>query len=122
MVKYATLFPGGFYSSSFGFFMNQDKWDKLSKQDQDAITSVSGEPLALLAGKAWDATDAAALEEMKRANIQISPATPELVAGVRERAKAINDKWVKDATAKGVDGAKVLAEFHEEVKRLEAGK
>ena len=122
VVKYATLFPGGFYSSSFGFFMNQAKWDKLSKQDQDAITSVSGELLALLAGKAWDATDAAALEEMKRANIQIDKASPELVQGVQERAKAINDKWVKDATAKGVDGAKVLAEFREEVKRLEAGK
>jgi TRAP-type transport system periplasmic protein len=122
VVKYATLFPGGFYSSSFGFFMNQDKWDKLSKQDQDAINSVSGEAVALLAGKVWDATDAAALEEMKRANIQVSVATPELVAGVQERAKAISDKWVKDATAKGVDGAKVLAEFREEVKRLEAGK
>jgi len=122
VVKYATLFPGGFYSSSFGVFMNQDKWDKLSKQDQDAITSVSGESLALLAGKAWDATDAAALEEMKRVNIQIDKASPELVQGVQERAKAINDKWVKDATAKGIDGAKVLAEFHEEVKRLEAGK
>jgi TRAP-type transport system periplasmic protein len=122
VVKYATLFPGGFYSSSFGFFMNQDKWDKLSKQDQDAITSVSGEALALLAGKAWDATDAAALEEMKKANIQIDKASPELVQGVQERAKAINDKWVKDATAKGVDGAKVLAEFRDEVKRLEAGK
>ena len=38
VVKYATFFPGGFYSSSFGFFMNEDKWNKLSKQDQDAIT------------------------------------------------------------------------------------
>ena len=122
VIKYATLFPGGFYSSSFGFFMNQEKWDKLSKQDQDAINSVSGEAVALLAGKSWDATDAAALEEMKRANIQVSQASPELVAGVQERAKAIKDKWVKDATAKGVDGAKVLAEFQEEVKRLEAGK
>ena len=37
VVKYATLFPGGFYSSAFGFFMNEDKWNKLSKQDQDAI-------------------------------------------------------------------------------------
>src|SRR5438128_10461269 len=87
VVKYATLFPGGFYSSSFGFFMNEDKWDKLSKQDQDAIMSVSGEPLARLAGKAWDATDAAALEEMKRANIQVSEASPELVKGTQERSK-----------------------------------
>src|SRR5205807_3775414 len=30
LIKYATLFPGGFYSSSFGFFMNEDKWNKLA--------------------------------------------------------------------------------------------
>ena len=89
VIKYATLFPGGFYSSSFGFFMNEDKWNKLSKQDQDAIASVSGEPLALLAGKAWDATDAAALEEMKRVGIQISTPSPEFIKGVQERAKTI---------------------------------
>ena len=122
VVKYATLFPGGFYCSSFGFFMNEDKWNKLSKKDQDAIASVSGEPLALLAGKAWDTTDAAALEEMKRVGIQISTASPELVKGVQARAEAIDDKWIKDATAKGIDGVKVLAEFHEELKRVAAGK
>jgi TRAP-type transport system periplasmic protein len=121
VIKYATLFPGGFYSSSFGFFMNEDKWNKLSKQDQDAINSVSGEALAVLAGKAWDATDAAALEEMKRVGIQISTPSAEFVKEVQERAKSINDKWVKDATAKGVDGAKVLAEFREEVKRGATG-
>ena len=122
VVKYATLFPGGFYCSSFGFFMNEDKWNKLSKKDQDAIASVSGEPLALLAGKAWDTTDAEALEEMKRVGIQISTDSPELVKGVQARAEAIDDKWVKDATAKGIDGVKVLAEFHEELKRVAAGK
>jgi TRAP-type transport system periplasmic protein len=121
VIKYATLFPGGFYSSSFGFFMNEDKWNKLSKQDQDAITSVSGEKLAVLAGKAWDATDAAALERMKQVGIQISTPSPEFVKEVQDRSKPIIDKWVKDATAKGVDGAKVLAEFREEVKRGAAG-
>ena len=122
VVKYATLFPGGFYCSSFGFFMNEDKWNKLSKQDQDAIASVSGEPLALLAGKAWDATDAAALERMKEVGIQISQPSLEFIKGAQERAKVISDKWIKDATAKGIDGAKVYAEFHEELKRVAAGK
>ena len=89
--------------------------------DQDAITSVSGEALARLAGKAWDAADRAALEEMKKAGIQILEASPELVKGVQERSKAIEDKWVQSATAKGVDGAKVLAEFREELKRVAAG-
>ena len=101
--------------------MNEDKWNKLSKADQDAITSVSGEALARLAGKAWDAADRASLEEMKKAGIQILDASPELVAGVKERAKAIEDKWVQSATAKGVDGAKVLAEFRAELGRVAAG-
>jgi TRAP-type transport system periplasmic protein len=122
VIKYATLFPGGFYSSAFGFFMNEDKWNRLSKDDQDAINSVSGEALARLAGKAWDAADNAALEEMKRVGMQVGEASPELIKGVQDRAKVIEDKWVKDATAKGVDGAKVLAEFREEVKRVAAGK
>ena len=82
---------------------------------------MSGEPLAVLAGKAWDATDAAAMEEMKRVGIPVTEASPELVKGVQERSKGIIDKWVKDATAKGVDGAKVLAEFREELKRVAAG-
>ena len=121
VIKYATLFPGGFYGSAFGFFMNEDKWSKLSKADQDAVMSVSGEALARLAGKSWDAADRGALEEMKKSGIQITEATPELIAGVQERAKAIVDKWVQGANAKGVDGTKVLAEFREELKRVAAG-
>src|SRR6187402_2309836 len=76
VVKYATVFPGGFYCSAFGFFMNEDKWNKLSKQDQDAITSVSGEALARLAGKSWDAADKGGFEALKVANVQIIEANP----------------------------------------------
>jgi TRAP-type transport system periplasmic protein len=122
VIKYATLFPGGFYGSAFGMFMNEDKWNKLSKEDQDAITSVSGEMIARIAGKAWDAADKIAMDEMKKQGIQISEASPELVKGVEEKSKAIIEKWVAAATAKGVDGAKVLAEFKEEVKNVAAGK
>jgi TRAP-type C4-dicarboxylate transport system substrate-binding protein len=122
VVKYVTLFPGGFYSSAFGFFMNEDKWNKLSKADQDAISSVSFEVLARSAGKSWDEADKAGLEEMKKQGIKIDEATPELVKGAREKTKPLEDKWIKAATAKGVDGAKVLAEFREELKRVAAGK
>jgi TRAP-type C4-dicarboxylate transport system substrate-binding protein len=122
VIKYATLFPGGFYSSAFGFFMNEDKWNKLPKEDQDAVTSVSGEALARLAGKAWDDADKAGIDEMKKLGIRIDEASPELIKGVQERTKPLEDKWIKGATAKGVDGPKVLAEFREEVKRVAAGK
>ena len=121
VVKYATFFPGGFYSSSFGFFMNQEKWDKLPKQDQDAILSVSGEVLSRLAGKAWDAADKVGIESMKAANVQIIDASPAFVADVRRLTAPLAQEWIKSADAKGVDGAKAYAEFHEELKRVAAG-
>ena len=121
VVHYATFFPGGFYSSSFGFFMNQDRWDALPKQDQDAILSVSGEVLARLAGKAWDAADKVGLEAMKAANVQITEASPALVADVRRLTAPLAQEWIKSANAKGVDGAKAYAEFHEELKKVAAG-
>src|SRR5687768_7870626 len=46
VLEQATLFPGGMYSSAFGLFMNEDKWNKLPKQDQDAIDKIAGEHIA----------------------------------------------------------------------------
>jgi TRAP-type C4-dicarboxylate transport system substrate-binding protein len=122
VIKYATLFPGGFYSSSFGFFMNEEKWNSLSKQDQDAISSVSGEALARLAGRSWDAADKVGMEALKVANVTVIEASPEFVADVRKRTEPLVQEWIKSANAKGIDGAKVYAEFHEELKKVAAGK
>ena len=122
VIKYATYFPGGFYGSAFGFFMNQDKWNKLSKQDQDAISSVSGEHLARLAGKAWDAADKIAFDEMKSSGIQITNASPAFIAEVDKRTEPLIAQWIKSADKEGIDGKLVFKEFHEELKRVAAGK
>ena len=122
VVKHATIFPGGFYSSAFGFFMNEEKWNKLSKQDQDAINSVSGEALARLAGKAWDAADKGGMDALKAAGVNIQQASPAFIAEVRSRTEPLANNWIQAANAKGLDGAKVLAEFREELKRVAEGK
>ena len=122
VLEQATLFPGGMYSSSFGFFMNEGKWNKLSKADQDAITSVSGEAHARFAGKSWDAADQIGLASLKKANVKIVEANPAMAKEVADRSAPIIQDWIKKATAKGVDGAKIFAEFHEELKRVAAGK
>ena len=122
VISQATLFPGGMYSSAFGFFMNQDKWAKLPKQDQDAIEKLGYEHLARFAGKSWDAADQKGLEGLKKAGVPIVNADAPLVAEVRKRSAPIIDDWVRKANAKGVDGAKVLAEFREELKKVAAGK
>jgi TRAP-type transport system periplasmic protein len=122
VVKYATVFPGGFYSSSFGYFMNEDKWNKLSKADQDAISAISGEALARLAGKAWDNADREGWEALRAAGATIQNASPEFVADMRKRTEPLVQEWIKSAKVKGIDGDKVLSEFRAELVRVAAGK
>jgi len=109
------------YSSAFGFFMNEDKWNKLPRADQEAIEKISGEHIARLAGKSWDEADARGLEALKKSGVKIVNASPELAAEVKKRSAPIVDDWIKQASAKGVDAARILAEFREELKKVAAG-
>ena len=122
VVTQATLFPGGMYSSSFGFFMNEDKWNKLPKQDQEAIEKISGEWIARHAGHSWDEADRKGFEALKKSGVAIVEANPELAREVRRRSEPIIQDWVQKASARGVNGAAVLAEFREELKNLAAGR
>ncbi len=120
VLKHATLFPGGFYSSSFGFFMNQDKWNKLSKQDQAIIEKHAFEYTARSCGKSWDVADQVGLAALRKAGVKIDTASSAFVKDVMSRAKQLEDEWIQAANAKGVDGVKVLAEFRAELKKVAA--
>ena len=110
------------YSSAFGFFMNEEKWNKLPKQDQEAIEKISGEHIARLAGASWDAADQKGMDALKKSGVKIVTADAAFVAEVKKRSAPIIDEWITAASAKGVEAAKVLAEFHEELKKVAAGK
>src|SRR5688572_30328911 len=103
VLEQATLFPGGMYSSAFGFFMNEDKWNKLPKQDQAEIEKLSYEYVARSNGKSWDAADQKGLEGLQKAGVKIVKADPKLLAEVQKRSAPIIDDWVKKASAKGVN-------------------
>ena len=122
VLEQITIFPGGMYSSAFGLFMNEDKWTKLSKQDQEAIEKISGEHIPRLAGPSWNEADKKGIDSAKKNGIKIVNPDAAFVAEVKKRSAPIIEEWVKQATAKGVDGAKILAEFREELKKVAAGK
>jgi len=122
VIGQATVFPGGMYSSSFGFFMNEDKWNKLSKQDQAIIEKYAYEYAARSNGKSWDAADQKGLDALKKANTRIVRADPAFVAEVQKRSAPIVDDWIKKASAKGVDAKAALAEFRAEIKKVAAEK
>ncbi len=114
----ATLFPGGLYSSSFGFFMNQDKWNKIAKPDQDIIEKHSKEYVARSAGRSWDEADRKGMEAMKKSEIKIVNADASLIKEVKALCAPIEIDWIQKASAKGIDAKAVLAEFRAELKKV----
>src|SRR4051812_45231431 len=80
VIGQATVFPGGLYSSAFGFFMNEDKWNKLSKQDQAIIEKHAFEAAARSNGQSWDRADKVGHDALKAAGAGIVTATPAMQA------------------------------------------
>ena len=122
VIGQATVFPGGMYSSSFGFFMNEDKWNKLAKQDQAIIEKYSYEYAARSNGKSWDNADQKGLEALKKASVKIVRADPKFVAEVQKRSAPIIEDWIKKANTKGVNAKAALDEFRAEIKKVAAEK
>jgi TRAP-type C4-dicarboxylate transport system substrate-binding protein len=122
VIGQATVFPGGLYSSSFGFFMNEDKWNKIPKQDQAIIEKYSYEYAARSNGKSWDTADKVGWDALKAAGANIMTADAAMRAEAQKRSGPIIEDWIKKASAKGVDAKAILNEFHQELKKVAAGK
>ena len=120
IIKHATTFPGGLYNTSFVFLMNQARYDKLSAEEKKAIDAISGETAARIFGRGWDKVDTRAFALMQANGVQVTKADAKFVAEVKAKTSALEDKWVKEAEAKGLkNAAKVLAEFRAEIAKQE---
>ncbi|HZN47396.1 MAG TPA: TRAP transporter substrate-binding protein [Ramlibacter sp.] len=116
VIKHATIFPGGLYNTSFVFMMNQAKYDKLGPDEKKAVDAASGEVAARIIGRQWDKVDRRAYALMQANNVHVVKADAKFVADVKAKTSALEQKWAKDAEAKGLkDAAKVLAEFRSEI-------
>ncbi|MES2936068.1 MAG: TRAP transporter substrate-binding protein [Pseudomonadota bacterium] len=116
LIKHATTFPGGLYNTSFVFLMNQGKYDKLSADEKKAVDAASGEVAARIFGRNWDKVDRRAYALMQANNVQIVKADARFVSDVKAKTAPLEQKWVKDAEAKGLKNAdKVLADFRAEI-------
>lgn len=120
IIKHATTFPGGLYNTSFVFLMNQARYDKLSAEEKKAIDAISGETAARIFGRGWDKVDTRAFALMQANGVQVTKADAKFVAEIKSKTSALENKWVKEAEAKGLkDAAKVLAEFRAEIAKQE---
>ncbi|MSQ72136.1 MAG: TRAP transporter substrate-binding protein [Betaproteobacteria bacterium] len=115
LIKHVIEIPGGLYNSSFVLMMNEGRFNSLPKRDQDAINAVSGEVTARRVGRSYDAQKDNSLASMKAAGAAFATASPEFMQSLKAKTAAIEAGWIKEANARGVDGAKAIADFRAEV-------
>ena len=116
------IVPGGLYTVSFFVVMNQAKWDSLAKEDQDAITSVSGEALARAAGQVWDKVDAAAFEAIRqKGKIKLTTPNAEQMAAIRQALEPYAAETLNQIAAKGIDAAAAHRALQNEIAKVKAG-
>ena len=120
VIKYATSFPGGLYNTSFVFMMNPATYDKLPADVKKVVDELSGEATARMFGKAWDKVDRRGMAFMQAAGVQFTKADAAFVKTVKDKTAPLEDKWARDAEAKGLkDPKKALAEFRAEIAKLQ---
>ena len=84
------------------------------------LGSGTGGLLASFEGRGWDRVDRRGMALMQANNVQIVKANAKFVSDVKAKTAPLEQKWVKDAEAKGLkDAAKVLAEFRAEIAKQE---
>ena len=111
VAPFTLIIPGGMYYNSFGILMNKDSFARLSKENQQALMSVSGERLSRLAGQSWDKGDAEAVALIKEKNLPTVTADPEMTAEYFNLVSKLETDWLAAAKAKGIDGQAALAEL-----------
>ncbi|WP_282605156.1 TRAP transporter substrate-binding protein [Pelagibius sp. Alg239-R121] len=111
VAQHSYTMPGGFYRGSFASIMNQEKFDSLSKADQDALMTVFGEPASRMAGQVWDQIDTIGVDATNStADNSLNSASDADQKAYGEIAKPIIEATISAVTAKGID-AKAAIEF-----------
>lgn len=115
LIKGSMIVPGGLFNTSFMLIMNDAKFKSLEPRDQEAITKVSGEAFARLAGQVFDQVDAAGMQALQGAGLKFAPISPAFQAELKRVLAPVEEEWVAEATAKGVDGKAALAALRSEI-------
>ena len=115
-VKHITRAPGGINANTFSFLFSEKKWKKLSKQDRDAIWSVSSERIAVNAGRKVDQLDAKARKIGRSKGIKFYDAPPEFVAAMKQKLAYVTTAWLEAASSRGIDGDAALAYYKSQLK------
>ena len=102
------MIPGGISNYSTFVVVNARKWQSISAADRKAIDGIAGEHVARALGKIIDASAKLGVAQMKAAGTKSNIASAALMAALKKKLAFLEQRWIKKAAKKGVDGAAAL--------------
>ena len=108
------------YTATFGFQMNKAKYDSLPADAKKCIDANSGGDLSQWIGKVWDdsALSARKLAEGRMNTFYTVPASE--LATWEKASAALPEEWVKEVSAKGMNGAALLQSARDMIKKYDS--
>lgn len=95
------------YTAPIFIVMNKDKWNAISKADQQAIEKIN-EAWMEKQAQLWNTLDKEAEEFAIQKGVKVVTAAKEEVAKTAEKMKVVFPAFIKDMKAKGLPGEEVL--------------
>ena len=95
-----------FYTSTFMFVMNKDKYASLPPDLKKVIDANSGQKFSGEIGKVFIAADAEGKKLIAKDTINVIPKTE--LEGWKKVGQSVTDQWVADVNAKGANGKQLL--------------
>ena len=102
----------GFTQTPFAVLMNKAKYEGLSPELKAVIDKHSGLSLSEVAAKVWDDGGDAAKKKLTAQGNKILTIKDADYNAMKPAGAAVEADWIKQANAKGLDGAKLAAEVH----------
>jgi TRAP-type C4-dicarboxylate transport system substrate-binding protein len=111
IVRNHTGFTGdkGLYTQTFAVAMNKASYDKLPADLKKIIDANSGIETAALFGRAMDEGDKVGLSLAQKAGNKIVTLDAAETARWQKAAAGVRAAWLKEVSAKGIDGQKLVA-------------
>jgi TRAP-type C4-dicarboxylate transport system substrate-binding protein len=106
--------PRGLFNAAFFVVISEKKFAALSSANQAAMLSVSGETFARIAGRVWDDQDRIANEQFAKSGMKVTVANAALMGELSKRLSRIEEMWIKEASARGIEARAALDMFRRE--------
>ncbi|AWI83283.1 C4-dicarboxylate ABC transporter substrate-binding protein [Alloyangia pacifica] len=105
-----------FGTTTFQVSMNKARWDGLPEDIQKAFRDASGRDWLIEVGNIWRNIDERGIKVATDASNTHVTLTEEETAAFETALEPVVDRWVEDVSAKGIDGAAMVAMARERIK------